>query len=422
MLDPKFIREHAKDVKKACANKRMDIDVDAWLKLDAERLTLLKNAEAIRGKRNAVAEQMKSASNADRPGLIDQGKKLKDDLTGAEASLSEADAEWMRILMSIPNVLHPDAPVGAGDEENVEVRTVGKVGKLKGPLDHVALAEKHDLIDFPRAAKVSGAKFYYLKGKLALLEQALVRFALDYLVREGFIPMSTPDLAKDNVIVGTGFSPRGPETQMYSVENSDISLIGTSEITLGGYHMDEMLAPASLPLKYAGISHCFRTEAGSYGRESYGLYRVHQFTKVEMFVFCTPEQAEALHIELLRHEENIFKALEIPYRVVDICSGDLGGPAYRKYDLEAWMWGRNEGKGGWGEVTSASNCTDYQARRLSIRTKNADGENVFAYTLNGTAISLARALIVILENHQQADGSIKIPDALVPYCGFDRIG
>lgn len=421
MLDPKFIRENAAAVKKNCANKRMKVDVDAWIKLDAKRLVALQTVEQLRGERNVVAEQMKSASKDDRPGLIEQGKALKDSLIAAESSLESFEGEWKSLLLQIPNMTHEDAPVGASDEDNQELRIVGKVRKLKSPLDHVALAEKHDLVDFARAAKVTGAKFYYLKGKLVLLEQALTRFALDYLVKEGFLPMSTPDLAKDEVIVGAGFSPRGPEAQIYSLENSDLSLIGTAEITLGGYHMDELIPLASMPIKYAGLSHCYRTEAGSYGRESYGLYRVHQFSKVEMFVFCTPEQSEALHLELLRHEENIFKALEIPFRVVNICTGDLGGPAYRKYDLEAWMWGRNEGRGAWGEITSASNCTDYQARRLNIRVKTEEG-NVYAHTLNGTAISLARALIAILENHQQEDGSIKIPDALVPYCGFDRIG
>lgn len=421
MLDPKFIRENTATVKKNCANKRMKVDVDGWIKLDEKRLDALQAVEKLRAERNVVAEQMKSASKDDRPGLIEQGKALKDALVAAESSLESVEGEWKSILLQIPNMTHADAPVGESDADNEELRKVGNVRKLTEPLDHVALAEKHDLLDFTRAAKVTGAKFYYLKGKLVLLEQALTRFALDYLVREGFLPMTTPDLAKDEVIVGAGFSPRGPEAQIYSVENSDVSLIGTAEITLGGYHMDELLPLASMPIKYAGLSHCYRTEAGSYGRESYGLYRVHQFSKVEMFVFCTPDQSEALHLELLRHEENIFKALEIPFRVVEICTGDLGGPAYRKYDLEAWMWGRNEGQGDWGEITSASNCTDYQARRLNIRVKSEEG-NVYAHTLNGTAISLARALIAILENHQQEDGSIKIPDALVPYCGFDRIG
>ena len=421
MLDPKYIRENAKDVKKNCANKRMTVDVDAWLKLDAQRLDLLQASEKLRALRNETAEKMKSATPEDRPVLIEQGKSLKDKLSVAETHLADVEGEWKSLLLQIPNRTHPDAPIGDSEEKNVELRKVGKIRKIAKPLDHVALAKKHDLIDFERAAKVTGAKFYFLKGKLALLEHALQRFALDYLVNEGYLPMTTPDLAKDEVIVGAGFSPRGPETQIYSVENADISLIGTAEITLGGYHKDEILPAASLPIKYAGISHCYRTEAGSYGRESYGLYRVHQFSKIEMYVFCTPEQSEAMHLELLRHEENIFTALEIPFRVVDICSGDLGGPAYRKYDLEAWMWGRNDGKGDWGEVTSTSNCTDYQARRMNIRVKT-DAGNVYAHTLNGTAISLARAIIAILENHQQEDGSIKIPAALVPYCGFDRIG
>jgi len=422
MLDPKYIREHAKEVKQTCVDKRMKVDIDSWIKLDAQRLELLQAVETLRAKRNAIAEQMKTASADERVGFIESGKSLKDAVAAAEVTLTDIEAAWKTILLQIPNLNHPEAPIGASDEENVELRQVGEIRALAKPLDHVALAEKHDLIDFARAAKVTGAKFYFLKGKMALLEQALIRFALDYLVREGFLPMTTPDLAKDEVVIGTGYNPRGSETQIYSVENSDLSLIGTSEITIGGYHKDEILPAASLPLKYAGISHCYRTEAGSYGRESYGLYRVHQFSKVEMFVFCTPEQGEAMHLELLRHEENIFKLLEIPFRVVDICSGDLGGPAYRKYDLEAWMWGRKDGAGDWGEVTSSSNCTDYQARRLNIRTKDSNGNSVFAYTLNGTAISLARALIVVLENHQQEDGSIKIPDVLVPYCGFDRIG
>lgn len=420
MLDPKYIREHAEAVQKNCENRHVSVDINAWTSVDAKRHDLLRSVEDIRAKRNAIADQMKSAAKDERPALIEAGKSLKDSLVSEEALLEEIDREWRSRLLLIPNMTHPDAPIGATDDENTELRVVGTIRKPKAPLDHIALAEKHDLIDFERGAKVAGAKFYFLKGKLAILEQALIQFTLRYLVAEGFLPMSTPDMAKDAVLVGTGFNPRGPETQIYSIENSDLSLIGTSEITLGGYHADEILPSSEMPMKYAGISHCYRTEAGTYGRESYGLYRVHQFSKVEMFVFCSPEQSEAMHLELLRHEENIFQALQIPYRVVDICSGDLGGPAYRKYDLEAWMWGRGEGAGGWGEVTSTSNCTDYQARRLNIRVKAEDG-NVFAHTLNGTAISIARALIAILENHQNDDGSITIPEALVPYCGFEKI-
>jgi seryl-tRNA synthetase len=421
MLDPKFVREHAEEVKQNCANRGVKVDVDVWIQQDEERLGLLKEIEKLRAERNAVAEKMKSAGS-DRDALIAQGKELKEALAAKEGQFEEIDAEWKNGLLTLPNMTHPDSPVGASDADNVEARKVGEIHQLPAPLDHVVLAQKHDLIDFERGAKVAGAKFYFLKGKLAILEQALIRFTVDLLVKEGFTPMATPDLAKDDVIIGTGFSPRGPETQIYSVENSDLSLIGTAEITLGGYHKDEQLAAQSLPIKYAGISHCFRTEAGTYGRESYGLYRVHQFSKVEMFVFCTPEQSDAMHLELLRIEEKIFQMLEIPYRVLDICTGDLGGPAYRKYDLEAWMWGRGEGKGDWGEVTSTSNCTDYQARRLNIRTKDVNGDNVYAHTLNGTAVATSRALIAILENHQQPDGSIKIPNALIPYCGFESIG
>lgn len=421
MLDPKFIREQPDLVKAAIQQKRMQVDVDAWLAVDMKRLAVLQAVEALRAERNVIAEKMKGASAEERPALIEKGKQLKDETAVKETELAVLEGEWKGLLLSIPNINHPQAPLGDSDEQNVEVRQVGEIAALEKPLDHIALAQKHDLIDFERATKVSGAKFYYLKGKLAILEMALIRYVQDYLMKEGFIQMSTPDLAKDEVIVGTGFSPRGPETQIYSVENTDVSLIGTAEITLGGYHKDEVLSEAQLPLRYAGISHCYRTEAGSYGRESYGLYRVHQFSKVEMFVFCTPEQSETMHLELLRHEEHIFASLGIPYRVVDICTGDLGGSAYRKYDVEAWMWGRKNGQGDWGEVTSTSNCTDYQARRLNIKYKRADGSQLYVHTLNGTAISLARALITFLENHQQADGSIRIPEALVPYCGFEQI-
>jgi len=422
MLDPKFVREHLEEVELNSRQRRVEIDLKAWAKLDAERLALLQSIEALRAERNTIADQMKSAKADERGPLIERGKALKDEVAAQEERLLPLEGEWKAILMSIPNLTHPDAPIGATDEDNAEIRVVGEVRRLDAPKDHVALCAQHDLVDFERATKVSGPKFYFLKRELAILEQALIRFAQDYLVKEGFIAMSTPDMAKDEIIVGTGYSPRGPETQIYSIENSDLSLIGTAEITLGGYHKDEVLPLAELPLKYVGVSHCYRTEAGSYGRESYGLYRVHQFSKVEMFVFCAPEQSEAMHLEILRHEENIFKALEIPFRVVNICSGDLGGPAYRKYDLEAWMWGREEGKGGWGEVTSASNCTDYQARRLNVKCKQVDGSTVIAHTLNGTAISIARALIALLENHQQPDGTIRIPAALVPFCGFDHIG
>jgi seryl-tRNA synthetase len=422
MLDMRFVRENIDAVRQNIANRGVSVDLDALLELDAGRLVLLREVEAMRKERNEVADAMKSATPDTRPALIERGKKLKEDVSAKESDLEMVEKAWREEALKLPNITHPDAPIGKTDDDNKVIDTVGEIRKLEKPRSHVELAEMHDLIDFERAAKTTGAKFYFLKGKLAILEQAMITWAIREMAAEGYMPMSTPDLAKDDVLVGVGFNPRGPEAQIYSIENSDLSLIGTAEITLGGYHKDEILDEASLPIKFAGISHCYRTEAGAYGRESYGLYRVHQFSKVELFVFCAPEQSEAVHAELRRLEERLFQKLGIPYQVVDICTGDLGGPAYRKFDLEAWMWGRGEGKGGYGEVTSTSNCTDYQARRLNVRLRRKDGTLDYAHTLNGTAISLARALIAVLENHQNEDGSITIPEVLVPFTGFDKIG
>lgn len=423
MLDLKFIRENADAVKETIKNKRMTADVDALLLADDRRLAVLQSLEEARRERNAIAEAMKTASAEDRPSLIERGKTIKGTIAELESSYAELEsqmrAEWLRI----PNMTHPDSPIGASDADNVEIARFGNVEQLSfTPRTHVELGAIHDGIDFERATKVTGSKFYFLKGQFAMLEQALISWVMKEVVGEGYIPMTTPDLAKDDVLVGTGFQPRGPETQIYSIENSDVSLVGTAEITLGGYHKDEIIPEEQLPLKYLGLSHCFRTEAGTYGRESYGLYRVHQFSKLEMFIFCAPEQSDALHEELRHIEEHIFNGLGIPFRVVDICTGDLGSPAYRKYDLEAWMWGRGEGRGDWGEITSTSNCTDFQARRLNTKVRRSDGTLEYVHTLNGTAISLARALIAVIENNQQEDGSIRVPEVLVPYCGFDTIG
>ncbi|HWQ99325.1 MAG TPA: serine--tRNA ligase [Candidatus Methylomirabilis sp.] len=424
MLEIKFIRENADAVRKNCRLRNVVVDVDALLKLDEERLALLQSVQLLRQERNEIAERMKAASAEERPGLIERGKELKQLIGVKEAGLAGLEEPWMNMLLMVPNMSHPDAPVGENDAMNVEVRRSADPHSVRDVKDHVELGKALDVLDFERGAKVSGAKFYFLKGRLAVLEQAIVRFVLDELMSHHFIPLTTPDLAKDEVVIGTGFQPRGSESQIYSIENSDLSLVGTAEITTAGYHMNEALDEERLPLRYASLSHCFRTEAGAYGRESYGLYRVHQFTKVEMFVFASPEQSEALLAELVRIEEDIWMKLDIPVRTVDICTGDLGGPAYRKFDLEAWMPGKAAGekKGDWGEVTSASNCTDFQARRLGIKVKRHDGSFELLHTLNGTAVATSRALIAIMENGQQPDGSIKIPQALVPYCGFGKIG
>lgn len=422
MMDLAYLRTHAEEVQKNCDDRRMNIDIQAFLALDEQRLTSLRQVEELRRERNEVAQRMPSASADERPSLVARGKALKEELATLEAALEMLEAEAREMLLRIPNRAHPDAPRGGSDAENVEIaRGGGEIRSLTQPKSHTELAASLDLLDFDRAAKVTGAKFYYVKNDLVLLEQALILWGLQELRKEGFIPLETPDLAKQEVLMGTGYNPRGEETQIYSIEGTDLSLVGTAEITIGGYHRDEILDESALPLKYVGLSHCFRTEAGSYGRESYGLYRVHQFSKVEMFVVCAPEQSDAIHEEIRRLEERLFTKLGIPYRVLDICTADLGAPAYRKYDLEAWMWGKNQGAGDWGEVTSASNCTDYQSRRLNIRVRRADGSLEYVHTLNGTALALSRAMIAVLENYQQEDGSIMVPEVLRPLCGFERI-
>ena len=323
----------------------------------------------------------------------------------------------------IPNMTHPEAPVG-GEDANTVVAQFGapRVFDFE-PKDHVELCEKLDLADFEAGTKVAGQKFYFLKNEAALLEVALVQYAMRHCVRAGYTPIITPDLARVEVLEGIGFMPRdNVETrQVYTVADTDLCLIATAEITLGGMHRDQIFDEADLPKRYVGLSHCFRTEAGAAGRDTRGLYRVHQFTKVEMFAFCTPDQSEALHLEIKKLEEEIFDGLGLCFHVIDTATGDLGGPAYRKYDLEAWMPGRGE-KGAYGEVTSTSNCTDFQARRLGIRYRGKGFKgNKFVHTLNGTAVACTRALVAILENYQQADGSVVVPEVLRPWVGKDVI-
>ena len=419
MIDIKYLRDNIDELKNNVKQRNSSVDIDELLNIDNDYTTVLTEVEAIRAERNQIAGQTKQGKPSEE--AIEKGKNLKDKLTAKEEELRELDQKRKSLLNVIPNLTHEDVPIGNGDEDNKELKQVGDVVKMEKPLDHVEIIKNKDLVDFERGAKVSGAKFYFLKNKLAILEQAVLRYGMDFMIKQGFEFLVTPELAKEEVLMGKGFLPRGPEKQVYYVEGEDLALIGTSEIPVLGYHMNEVLEAEDLPKKYVAFSHCFRTEAGSYGRESYGLYRVHQFSKVEMFAFTKPEQSEAMHLEFLNLEEKFWQSIGIPYRVVDCCTGDLGGSDYRRFDIEAWMWGKNEGKGGWGEVTSTSNCIDYQARGLNIKYKSKEGERGFAHTLNGTVVATPRALIAILENHQQPDGTVKIPEVLVPYCGFDKI-
>jgi seryl-tRNA synthetase len=424
MLDPAFIREHLAAVKANVANRNVKADVDRVVALDDERKRLISETQVLQQRQNAISALIPKEKDKDKKqALIAEGRELRAKVAALEAQSRENDAAMKAALAGIPNMTHPDAPVGTDAAANKVLRRWGEPRKFDFPAkDHVAIAEALDLVDFEAGSSVAGQKFYFLKNEAALLELALAQFAMNVLRGKGYTPVITPDLARVEVLEGIGFIPRGPETQIYSIADSDLCLIATAEITLGGMHRDQVFEEARLPLKYVGLSHCFRTEAGAPGRDTRGLYRVHQFTKVEMFAFCTPEQSEAIHLELLATEEEIFQKLGLPYHVIDTCTGDLGGPAYRKYDLEAWMPGRGQG-GEYGEVTSTSNCTDYQARRLNIRYKGPGFKGTrFVHTLNGTAVAASRAILAILENGQQADGSVMVPEVLRPWMGVERIG
>ena len=421
MLDYKFIKDNLEAVKENIKNRNMNADADKVVELYDKRTSLVTKQQDLQQKRNENAKAMKQKLDDEkRAELVNAGKKIKDDIQILEKELSQVETALEDAARQIPNMMHPDAPIGKLDTENLEVKKVGTPRVFDFEIkDHVQLAEDLDLLDFDRGTKVSGPKFYYLKNEAVFLEQALIQYALNILRKHGFKLFITPDVAREEVLKGIGFNPRGNESNVYSIEDEGTCLVATAEITLGGYHSGEIIDKSKLPLLYGGLSHCFRREAGAAGQFSKGLYRVHQFDKVEMFVYSTPEESDKMHLKLREIEEEIFEGLGIPFHVVDTCSGDLGAPAYRKWDLEAWMPGRNGGE--YGEVTSTSNCTDYQSRRLNIKYKDDDGKNKYVHTLNGTAIAVGRAMLAILENYQNADGSVTIPEVLVPFCGFDKI-
>jgi len=422
MLDRKFIVDNADLVERNCQHRNAKADVRRLVELENRRREVLNEVQDLNRRANEVAKSIGQAkSPEEREARKEEGRRLRQQKDAAQAEHDQLDAEITAIQITIPNMSHPDAPVGTDDDANRELRR-GKCELRKfdfTPLDHVQLGEKLDLLDLEGGARTTGHGFYFFRNEAVLLELAFQRYALDLLIAEGFTPTITPDLARDEIIEGIGFNPRGPETQIYSIENSGLSLVATAEITLGGLYSGQTLDAEQLPIKLCGVSHCYRTEAGAHGRATRGIYRVHQFTKIEMFAFTLPDQSEAMLEHICQLECRLFDGLEIPYRVVDTATGDLGGPAYRKFDLEAWMPGRGE----WGEVTSASNCTDYQARRLNARYKvKGEKGTHFVHTLNGTAIAVSRAMIAVLENHQQADGSVLVPEVLRPWVGKERIG
>jgi seryl-tRNA synthetase len=423
MLDARSLADRRDEISASIRRRGVRADLDGAIALHAQvaakqhelnETNRRRNEHQERGKRKLTPEE-REAHGA-------EGRALKEAVARVEAETEALRARLDAKLRELPNFLHPAVPDG-GEDDARELRRFGAPAQFAFPAkDHLQLAAALDLVDFDGGAKVAGQKFYFLKNEAVLLELGLQRYALDVLLAEGFTPYVTPDLARVEILEGIGFNPRGEETQVYSVAGSELCLVGTAEITLGGLYADTILEEERLPVRMAGISHCFRTEAGAAGRESKGLYRVHQFTKVEMFAITRPEDSDAMHDELLAIEERLYQGLELPYRVVDIAAGDLGAPAYRKFDVEAWMPGRGE-SGNWGEISSTSNCTDYQARRLRVRfRRKATKKNEFAHMLNGTAVSNARLILALLENHQRADGTIAIPKALQPYVGREVIG
>lgn len=416
MLDRAYVLANADKVAENCRNRGVDVDIPAFVAAENARRDADKALQAAQTEANALASDKSLSVDEKR----ERGKALREKREALKAEVDKRTEEADALLWRIPNMTHPASPIGRDDHDNKEIeRNAVAIPKFDfAPRDHVALGELHGIIDTEGGSKVAGPGFYFLKGDGALLELALQNFAVNFLAQRGYVPHITPDIARDSILLGTGFVPRGNETNTYHIEDTDLSLIATAEITLCGLYQDTILDAAQLPIRIAGVSHCFRTERAA-GRATRGLYRVHQFTKVEMVVIAPPEQSEALHQELLTNERDIFNALEIPYRVLDICTGDLGAAAYRKYDLEAWMPARGQG-GEFGEITSTSNCTEFQARRLNIRYRTEPkGKPLYVHTLNGTAIALGRAMIAILENNQQADGSVVVPKALRPFLGKD---
>jgi len=420
MLDPRILEDRRDEIAESCRRRGVAADLGAAIaaqqRVAAAQTELgesnhLRNEHQQGGKRKLGPEE--------REAHVAEGRRLKEQVAEIEQRLAEARTGLEAELAHIPNFVHPEVPQG-GEADYNELRRVGSPRSFDfEPLDHLALGAALDLFDFEAGARVAGQKWYYLKNEAVLLELALQRLALEVALEEGFTPFATPDVAKREIVDAMAFSPRGPETQIYSITDTDLDLIGTSEITLGGLYADALVDESELPITLAGISHCFRTEAGSAGRESKGLYRVHQFSKVELFAFVRPEDSEAMHERLLAIEERLLQSLEIPYRVIDVAAGDLGAPAYRKYDIEGWIPSR----GDYGELTSASNCTDFQARRLKTRFRRAEPKrNELVHTLNGTAIAVPRTILALLENHQREDGSVSVPKALQRVLGRDRIG
>lgn len=417
MLDIAFIRQNVDVVKTAIKNKRVELDLEELLTADKERRETLSRIEQKRARKNEIASLIPKASKEDRPKLIEEGKTVKTELEQLEPAVAIVQKRFEDLMLKVPSIPRPEVPVGVGEDDNVEIRKVGtpRAFDFKAK-DHVELMTMHGMVNWDGPRKYAGGRSYALMGVGALLELACTRLAVDILVGRGLTMVVPPVMVKERAMTGTGFFPLGRE-EAYAITADELFLVGTSEVPLVSLHCDETLDPAQLPIRYAGISNCFRREAGAHGKDTKGLYRVHQFTKVEQVVICPPDEAiaEKEHYQLLGNAEAILEKLEIPYRVAIACTGEIGLGQTRKHEVESWMPGRNDGKGAYSETHSCSTLGDFQARRSNIRMRLPDGSLGYPFTLNNTAIASPRILIPLLENHQNADGSITLPKALVPY-------
>jgi len=420
LLDIKFIVNNPDLVKKAVRDKNMDVDIDRLLAVYDEVRALTAETDSLRSERNSLSKEIPKLQGAEKERGIARVRELKDLIGTLEGRLARCREEYENLMLQVPSVPLPEVPVGQGEEDNVEIRRVGEIPQFDFEFkDHLELAEALDIVDIPRAVKIAGSRSYMLKNEGALLELAVTRFVLDRLMAKGYTLLTVPVLVRERAMIGTGYFPFGRE-QAYAVPEDDLFLAGTSEVPMVAFHQDEILSYRDLPLRYTALSTCFRREAGTYGKDTRGLYRVHQFQKVEQVIFCPADDAlaEQLHMELLANAEEILQALELPYRVALACTAEIGAGQVRKHEVETWMPSRNA----YSETHSCSTLNDYQSRRLNIKYRDSDGKSKYCYTLNNTGIASPRILIPLLENHQNADGSVTIPKALRPYMnGLEKL-
>ena len=415
MLDPSILKDNLEVLESNISRRNLEIDVNHLISLNDERKSLRFNAEQKRSQQKELGKQIANADENEKEDLLNKASELSNEVKLLFEQVDKKDEEFLNLWVKIPNLISKTSPDGKSDEDNLEIKKVGNVKGIPNPMDHLEIASKLNLIDVEKASEVSGSRFAYLFGDLVKIEFNLVSWALNKLSEKGFTPTVPPVLVRENALYGTGFFPDDAE-QVYEIPNDDLYLVGTSEVPLAALHTNEIINMEELPIRYAGFSTCFRREAGTYGKDTTGIFRVHQFDKVEMFSFCNPEKSEEEHEFILSVEEELLQSLEIPYRVVDVCAGDLGASAAKKYDIEAWIPSQNT----YREVTSCSNTTSFQARRLNIRAKS-EGETSILHTLNGTAIAVGRILIALIENNQTEDGEVEFSENVANILGVKRL-